>query len=96
MERLRRFLLSMTLILASTAMSAQEITGTVVDETGEGVIGATIKEKGTSNGTVTDFDGNFKIKAKQGATHSPRMCQDRLSIVDFQRLEKLCLQQARR
>ncbi|MGX8696954.1 MAG: TonB-dependent receptor plug domain-containing protein, partial [Prevotella sp.] len=66
MERLRRFLLSMTLILASTAMYAQEITGTVVDETGEGVIGATVKEKGTSNGTVTDFDGNFKIKVAKG------------------------------
>ena len=66
MERLRRFLLSMTLILASTSLYAQEITGTVVDETGEGVIGATIKEKGTSNGTVTDFDGNFKIKVAKG------------------------------
>ena len=58
----------MTLILASTALYAQsEITGTVVDETGEGVIGATVKEKGTSNGTVTDLDGNFKIKVEKGA-----------------------------
>ena len=69
MERLKRFLLSMTLILASTALYAQsEITGTVVDETGEGVIGATVKEKDTTNGTVTDLDGNFKIKVKVGAT----------------------------
>ena len=59
----------MTLILASTALYAQsEITGTVVDETGEGVIGATVKEKDTTNGTVTDLDGNFKIKVKVGAT----------------------------
>ena len=56
-------------MLASTALYAQsEITGTVVDETGEGVIGATVKEKDTTNGTVTDLDGNFKIKVKVGAT----------------------------
>ena len=67
MERLRRFLLSMTLILVGTAMYGQtEITGTVEDEMGP-VIGATVKEKGTSNGTVTDFDGKFKLKVKAGA-----------------------------
>ncbi|MBO7140221.1 MAG: TonB-dependent receptor [Prevotella sp.] len=68
MERLRRFLMSAMLILASTLMYAQtEITGSVVDETGEGVIGATVKEKGTSNGAITDFDGNFKLKVAKGA-----------------------------
>jgi len=45
-----------------------EITGTVVDETGETVIGATVMEKGTTNGTVTDFDGVFTIKVNPGAT----------------------------
>ena len=45
-----------------------EITGNVVDETGEAAIGATVKEKGTANGTVTDFDGNFKLKVQPGAT----------------------------
>ncbi len=57
----------MVLACVSTFMYAQtEITGTVVDETGEGVIGATVKEKGTSTGTVTDFDGNFKLKVAEG------------------------------
>ena len=57
----------MALIFASTLLYAQtEISGTVVDETGEGVIGATVMEKGTSNGTVTDFDGNFKLKVEAG------------------------------
>ena len=63
---LRRALLSMMLLLVSTIMYAQtEITGTVEDDMGP-VIGATVMEKGTSNGTVTDFDGNFKLKVKAG------------------------------
>ena len=68
MEQLKKLFLSLALILTSTIMYAQsEISGTVVDATGETVIGATVKEKGTSNGTVTDFDGNFKIKVQPGA-----------------------------
>lgn len=67
MKHLKRYLLSTLLIFAGTLLYAQtEITGTVVDETGEGVIGATVMEKGTNNGTVTDFDGNFKIKVQEG------------------------------
>ena len=66
MERLKRFLLSMTLIFASTLLYAQTgITGTVEDDMGP-VIGATVMEKGTSNGTVTDLDGNFTINVKEG------------------------------
>ena len=69
MKQLKRLFLSLTLILASTIMYAQtEIRGTVIDATGETVIGATVMEKGTSNGTVTDFDGNFVIKVTPGAT----------------------------
>ena len=67
MEKLKKLFLSFALLLTSTIMYAQtEITGTVVDATGESVIGATVMEKGTSNGTVTDFDGNFKIKVEPG------------------------------
>ena len=69
MKQLKRLFLSLMLILTSTIMYAQaEISGTVVDATGETVIGATVMEKGTSNGTITGFDGNFKIKVKAGAT----------------------------
>ena len=61
--------MSLLALVASTIMYAQQdITGTVVDASGEGVIGATVMEKGTSNGVVTDFDGNFKIKVQPGAT----------------------------
>ena len=68
MEQVKRMFLSFALILASTVMYAQtEITGTVYDETGEGAIGATVVEKGTSNGMMTDFEGNFKLKVQEGA-----------------------------
>lgn len=43
-----------------------KIKGTVIDNTGFGVIGAAVVVKGTTNGTVTDFDGNFEIEAKVG------------------------------
>ena len=67
MEQLRKLFLSFALIFASTIMYAQSvISGTVVDATGETVIGATVMEKGTSNGTVTDFDGNFTLKVEAG------------------------------
>ena len=62
MKQTKRLFLSFLSLLLCTIMCAQtEVTGTVVDDFGEVVIGATVKEKGTSNGTVTDFDGNFKI-----------------------------------
>ena len=43
-----------------------EATGTVKDATGEPLIGVTVSVKGLSGGAITDFDGNFKISAKQG------------------------------
>ena len=54
----------------SVAMQQQQqktVHGTVTDAAGP-VIGATVMEKGTSNGTVTDFDGNFSLSVKPGAT----------------------------
>jgi len=64
---MKRLFLSFSMLLLSTIMYAQEfITGTVVDAAGEPIIGATVMEKGTPNGTVTDFDGNFKLKVGAG------------------------------
>ena len=65
----RRLMLSFLFLLASTLAFAQtEASGTIVDNTGEPIIGATVMEKGTSNGTVTDFDGNFRLKTASGST----------------------------
>ena len=47
--------------------ATKKITGTVVDAQGP-VIGASVVEKGTSNGVITDFDGNFTLNVKEGAT----------------------------
>lgn len=43
------------------------VTGTIVDATGEPVIGANVVVKGTANGTITDIDGNFSLDAPEGA-----------------------------
>ena len=47
--------------------ATKKITGTVVDASGP-VIGASVVEKGSSNGVITDFDGNFTLNVKPGAT----------------------------
>ena len=69
MEQLKKLFLSSLILLTSTIMYAQsEIKGTVLDDLGETVIGATVLEKGTTNGTITDFDGNFSLKVEAGTT----------------------------
>lgn len=66
---LRMLMLICGLILSVTAF-AQQITvaGHVKDQTGEPIIGATVRVVGQDGGTTTDIDGNFTIKAQQGAT----------------------------
>lgn len=48
--------------------SRKKITGTVVDPAGLPVIGANVVESGTSNGTITDIDGNFSLELPENAT----------------------------
>lgn len=55
------------LFLATVTFAQQSVTGTISDESGEPLIGATILEKGTSNGTVSDFNGNFEINVSDDA-----------------------------
>lgn len=54
-------------ILMAAQSFAQSITvnGVVKDKTGESVIGANVLIKGTTNGTITDFDGNFTLQANK-------------------------------
>ena len=60
----------MAAIFAVTCMSMQAqttVTGTVTDSSGEPVIGASVVEKGKSNGAATDIDGNYRIALPAGA-----------------------------
>ena len=69
MKSMRVVLLTLFACL-SLNLFAQTITltGNVKDTTGEPIIGASILEKGTTNGTITDFDGNFNLKVGSNAT----------------------------
>ena len=51
----------------ASIQQSKTIKGRVIDANGEPVIGASILEKGTTNGTITDMDGNFQLKVNDGA-----------------------------
>ena len=52
----------------TTNQQSKLVKGTIVDATGMPVIGANVMVKGTTNGTITDMDGNFSLEAPVGAT----------------------------
>ena len=58
------FCLGMAFSMTALAQN-KVVTGTVYDETGEPVIGATVQVKGTKTGTVTDIDGNYKLEVPE-------------------------------
>lgn len=70
MKNIKRILLNAVFVAFGTMAFAQQsvdVSGNVKDEAGEPVIGATVTEDGTQNATVTDMDGNFRLKTKPGA-----------------------------
>lgn len=68
--RLRPFVLFMALFLmnVSWAFAQLTVTGNVKSTTGEPLIGVNVIEKGTTNGTVTDLDGNYTLRVAKGKT----------------------------
>ena len=59
----------MVMMLFGASLFAQgNLSGKIVDENNDPLIGATVVVKGTTNGTVTDLDGNFSIDAAEGST----------------------------
>lgn len=64
-------LITMILLLCPLVMWAQQagtVTGTVVDSTGEPLIGVSVRVKGTNTGASTNIDGEFSVKVAQGGT----------------------------
>jgi TonB-linked SusC/RagA family outer membrane protein len=55
-------------VKAAVAQQTIKVKGQVVDQTGEPLIGATVRVKGAQSGSVTDLDGNFEIDAASNAT----------------------------
>lgn len=55
-------------IVSGSSKSSKRITGIVLDEAGEPVVGANIIIRGTNNGVITDLDGNFILDTPEGAT----------------------------
>ena len=64
---LRMLGLLLGLFLSVGAFAQIDVKGHVKDATGEPIIGATVRVDGTQAATITDFDGNFVLKANQGA-----------------------------
>ncbi len=60
----RKAFLTLIALFVAIPVFAQtvDVKGTVVDETGEPLIGVTVMVAGTSNGTATDLDGNYSLK----------------------------------
>ena len=71
-------LMLMLFPVVSFAQNAKKVTGTVLDEDNQPLIGASVLEVGTKKGTVTDFDGNFVIEV------APTTTQLQISYVGYQ------------
>lgn len=61
---LRLLLPTLLLVFAAIPSAAQLVRGVVTDPSGEPLIGATVIEKGSTNGTATDIDGLFQLNLK--------------------------------
>ena len=68
---MRKYLTMVVLLFMSISMFAQQhsVKGTVVDQNGQPVIGMTVMEQGTQNGTTTDIDGNYQITVSKGGQY---------------------------
>ena len=67
MKKILSLILSAGLCLAAMAQGVP-VSGVVVDSAGQPIVGAFVVERGTTNGTTTGLDGDFSIRATEGAT----------------------------
>lgn len=64
----RLFTIIICLALSYGALAQTNVSGTVVDETGQPLPGVTVLEKGTANGAITDIDGKYTVSVGEDAT----------------------------
>jgi len=67
MKNFKNLLFVALFFVTATVLGQSKITGTIVDETNQSLPGASVMEKGTTNGTQTDFDGKFTLNAKSNS-----------------------------
>ena len=68
-KALMAFTAIVALLLSGTAAFAQQVSrGKVLDSKGEAIVGASVYVPGTTNGVVTDLDGNFELRVAPGTT----------------------------
>ena len=63
----RNLLVILLLAISTIAFAQKQISGKVVDDTGEAVPGANIIVKGTTEGTTTDLEGNYRVNVPEGS-----------------------------
>ena len=64
-SRISLLILTLFFTLHLSAQNKKTITGTILDEKGESIIGASVAVKGTTNGTITDIDGKFSLNVNE-------------------------------
>ena len=62
-----KILITVSSVQSKKSNVKRKISGVVVDEKGEPVIGANVSEKGTTNGTITDVDGQFSLEVEDNS-----------------------------
>jgi iron complex outermembrane receptor protein len=67
MKNFKNLLFIALFFVTATVLGQTKISGTIVDESNQPLPGASILEKGTKNGTTTDFDGKFTLSAKSNS-----------------------------
>ena len=79
----RAVLLAFLLMTGMTAFAAISVQGTVIDKAnGEPIIGASVLEVGTTNGTITNFDGEFTLMVQPGAKLSVSYMGYKTQVLD--------------
>ena len=65
---MKNLFITLILFIASSSIVEAQVRGFVQDDNGNPIVGVNIIEKGTSNGTLTDINGNFTITVQKGST----------------------------